>query len=165
MEYKLIELNMKMDKLEYDMYQDIPAFESGSTNLCNGLPFEVFKPYLESQIARKYQNISVYDTPTITYIMYINNYPVGYIGLRSEIDDNWKKWSGNFFYAIRTSERKKGYGKKILELGIEELKKLGFTEVYGQSSSGNIASSKVIEANGGILLSEEEGTKYYKINL
>ncbi len=112
MNYKLVELNMKMDRIEYEMYQDIPVCESGSTNLCNGLPFEVFKPYLESQIARKYQSISKYDTPTITYIMYVNEYPVGYIGLRTEIDDNWKKWSGNFFYAIRVSERNKGYGKK-----------------------------------------------------
>lgn len=165
MNYKLVELNMKMDRIEYEMYQDIPVCESGSTNLCNGLPFEVFKPYLESQIARKYQSISMYDTPTTTYIMYVNEYPVGYIGLRTEIDDNWNKWSGNFFYAIRVTERNKGYGKKILELGIQELKKLGFTEVYGQSSSGNLASSKVIEANGGILLSQKEGTKYYKIDL
>lgn len=165
MNYKLVELNMKMDRIEYEMYQDIPVCESGSTNLCNGLPFEVFKPYLESQIARKYQSISMYDTPTTTYIMYVNEYPVGYIGLRTEIDDNWKKWSGNFFYAIRVSERNKGYGKKILELGSQELKKLGFTEVYGQSSSGNLASSKVIEANRGILLSQKEGTKYYKIDL
>ncbi len=48
-----------------------------------------------------YQNISEYDTPTITYIMYVNDVPIGYICIRTKIDDNWKKWSGNFYYAIR----------------------------------------------------------------
>ena len=37
--------------------------------------------------------------------------------------------------------------------------------IYGQSSAGNIVSAKVIENNGGILLEEEDGTRYYKIEL
>ena len=96
----------------YEMYQDIPLKESGSTNLCNGLPYEVFNNYLEGQIARKYQHVNDYDTPTITYIMYANEIPVGYICIRTEINDKWKKWSGNFYYVIRTSERKKVMGQK-----------------------------------------------------
>lgn len=165
MKYELKELNINMGITEYEMYQDIPLKESGSTNLCNGLPYEVFKAYLESQLARKYQNISEYDTPTVTYIMYVNDIPVGYISLRTKIDNQWKKWSGNFYYVIRISERKKGYGTKILKLALDEFKKLGFKEIYGQSSAGNIVSAKVIENNGGILLEEVDGTRYYKIKL
>lgn len=165
MVYELKKINMNMNQKEYEMYQDIPLKESGSTNLCNGLPYEVFKNYLETQLARQYQNINEYDTPTIIYIMYVNENPVGYIGLRTEIDERWKKWSGNFYYVIRLSERRKGYGLKILELALGEFKRLGFKEIYGQSSSGNIASAKVIENNGGIFLEEIEGTKYYKIEL
>ncbi len=165
MKYELKELNMNMGIIEYEMYQDIPLKESGSTNLCNGLSYDVFKAYLETQLARKYQNISEYDTPTVTYIMYVNDIPVGYIALRTKIDDQWKKWSGNFYYAIRISERKKGYGTKILKLVLDEFNKLGFKEIYGQSSAGNIASAKVIENNGGILLEEIDGTRYYKIEL
>lgn len=165
MKYELKELNMNMGISEYEMYQDIPLKESGSTNLCNGLPYEVFKNYLESQLARKYQNISEYDTPTVTYIMYVNDIPVGYICIRTKINDQWKKWSGNFYYAIRLSERKKGYGTKILKLALNEFKKLDFKEIYGQSSSGNNASAKVIENNSGILLEEIDGTRYYKIKL
>lgn len=165
MKYELKELNMNMGISEYEMYQDIPLKESGSTNLCNGLPYEVFKNYLESQLARKYQDISEYDTPAVTYIMYVNDIPVGYICIRTKINDQWKKWSGNFYYAIRLSERKKGYGTKILKLALNEFKKLDFKEIYGQSSSGNTASAKVIENNGGILLEEIDGTRYYKIKL
>lgn len=53
----------------------------------------------------------------------------------------------------------------MLELALVEFKKLGFKEVYGQSSAGNIGSAKVIENNGGIFLNEENGTCYYKIIL
>ncbi len=165
MKYELKELNIDMGVSEYEMYQDIPLKEPGSTNLCNGLPYEVFKNYLESQLARKYQNISIYDTPTITYILYINSIPVGYICIRTKIDNQWKKWSGNFYYTVRLSERKKGYGTKMLKLALNEFKKLGLKEIYGQSSSDNYASEKVIENNGGILLEEIGGTRYYKIKI
>lgn len=165
MQYELKELNMNMGKLKYEMYQDIPVKESGSTNLCNGLPYEVFKKYLESQIARKYQNISYYDTKVITYIMYVNGLPVGYIGLRLDIDDNWRKWSGNFYYAIRLEMRNKGYCTKMLGLALDEFRKLGYTEIYGNSSNGNIGSRKVIENNGGIYLNEKDRTRYYKFVL
>ena len=91
-----------------------------------GLPFDIFKNYLETQIARCYQSVSLYDTPTIIYIMYVDDVPVGYIGLRTEIDDSWKKWSGNLFYVIRKFFRGKGYGNKILELGLDVFRKMNY---------------------------------------
>ena len=53
----------------------------------------------------------------------------------------------------------------MLELGLNELKKIGFDVVYGQSSAGNIGSAKTIENNNGIFIKENEGTRYYKILL
>ena len=161
----LKELDLNMGKDVYEMYQDIPTKESGSTNDCFGLSFDEFPKYLEKEINRKNNKVTYDDTPTITYVMYVYNNPVGLICLRTEIDDNWMKWSGNFYYRIRLSERHKGYGTKMLELALEEFRKLGFEEVYGQSSAGNIGSAKVIENNGGILLNENNGTRYYKIIL
>ena len=165
MKYELRELNMQMGLLEYEMYQDIPLKESGSTNLCKGLPYEVFNNFLETQLSRKYQIVNYYDTPTNIYIMYVNDRPVGYIGLRTNLDENGKKWSGNLYYVIRKSERKKGYATKMLELALIEFKKMNFKEVFCNSSAGNIGSAKVIEKNGGIFLNENEGTRYYKIIL
>ena len=165
MNFILKKLNQNMGFDVYEMYQDIPAKESGSTNECFGLSYEEFSKYLEKEINRKNNKVTYDDTPTTTYIMYVNNKPVGLICLRTEIDENWMKWSGNFYYRVRVSERNKGYGTKMLELALDEFRKLGFKVVYGQSSAGNIGSVKVIENNGGIFLNEENGTRYYKIIL
>lgn len=163
--YRLEEINLGMGQPEYEMYRDIPAKESGSTNLCNGLPFDVFPSFIESQMARKYQTISPFDTPTAIYIFYVNDKPIGYAGLRLDIDEKWKKWSGNIFYAVRSSARGKGYGTALLDAMLKEAKNHGIDEVLIQSSAGNIASQKIIEKNGGKFLSEDEGTRYYKITI
>lgn len=165
MKYKLIEINLDMGRPEYEMYQDIPAKESGSTNLCSGLPFEIFPSFIESQMARKYQLISPYDTPTSIYIFYVNEEPVGYAGLRLDIDEQWKKWSGNIFYAIRNSARGKGYGTALLNVMLNKAKEQGLNEILIQSSAGNIASQRVIEKNGGVFTEEDNGTHYYTISL
>lgn len=151
-----------MGENEYLMFQDIPAKENGSTNLCNGVPYENFCSYLENQLARKYQSISMYDTPTNIYIMYVDNLPVGYVGIRTKIDENWRKWSGNVFYAVRNSERHKGYGTKMLELAIKKCKELKISPIYAQTNKNNLYSQKIIENNGGKLYLETE-SKYYVI--
>ena len=165
MKFELKELNMAMDWLEYEMFQDIPVKEPGSTNLCHGLPFEVFKSYLESQMARKYQAVSYFDTPTVMYLLYADEIPVGYIGIRTQIDENWKIWSGNIYYTVRSSCRGRGYGKQMLKLALEECRRMGMEKIYTNASAGNIASARVIEANGGMFLEEIQGSRYYEINL
>ena len=164
--YELKELSLDLlNKDLYDMYQDIPNGDNGQTNDAFGLNEDEFKDFIIKQINRKNNKVTFDDTPTITYIMYVENKPVGFICLRTEIDDNWMKWSGNFYYQVRLSERRKGYATKMLELGLNELKKIGFDVVYGQSSAGNIGSAKTIENNNGIFIKENEGTRYYKILL
>ena len=165
MEYVLKELNMSMGKAEWEMFQDIPVQEPGSTNLCKGLPLEVFPAFLESQLARKYQCISVYDTPTVMLVLYADGVPMGYIGIRTQIDEKWKLWSGNLYYTVRKSERGKGIGTKILALALEECRRMGMTEVYVNASAGNTASARVIEKNGGVLIREKDGSRYYRIQL
>ena len=165
MEFTLKELHMGMGQAEWEMYQDIPVKEPGSTNLCKGLPLEVFPAWLESQIARKYQRISYYDTPTTVCLMYADGIPVGYIGIRTEIDENWKRWSGNLFYTVRQSARGKGFGTKMLALALDKCREIGMTEVFANASAGNAASARVLEKNGGVLLEEVEGSRYYRIEL
>ena len=163
-ELKELSIDMIDDKL-YDMYQDIPDGENGQSNEAYGLDKEKFKEYIKKEIDRKNNEITTEDTPTITYIMYVENNPVGYICVRTKIDNNWMKWSGNIYYQIRSSERNKGYGTSMLKLVLKECKKLGFKEVFINSSAGNIASEKVIINNNGEFIKEDNGSKYFKITL
>jgi predicted acetyltransferase len=57
---------------------------------------------------------------------------------------------GNITYEIRPSERRKGYGKKMLELALIEAKERGLDKVLITCDEDNIASKKIIEANGGV---------------
>ena len=165
MEFVLKELNMSMGQQEWEMYQDIPGQEPGSTNLCNGLSKEVFPAFLESQLARKFQDISIYDTPTETFLLYADSIPVGYIGIRTRINEKWKLWSGNLYFTIRLSCRGMGYGTVMLSLALDRCRKLGMTEVYVNASAGNLPSARVIEKNSGVLQEEIDGSRYYKIML
>ena len=134
MKYELKEINLNMGKEEYDMYQDISSKELGSTNLCKGLPYEVFKSFLENEIAKQYQITSYYCTPTTINVFYVDDKPVGIIGIRTDIDENWKKWSGNFYYVIRMSERNKGYGTLMLHQALKILREKGFKKAYSNCS-------------------------------
>ena len=58
----LRELDLEMGKEEYEMYQDIPAKESGSSNECYGIPYEGFKNNIKKEIHRKYNEVKYNDT-------------------------------------------------------------------------------------------------------
>lgn len=59
--------------------------------------------------------------------------------------------TGDLSYDIRPSQRRKGYGKLALDLGIQEAHKMGLGEVLVTCEVGNIGSTKIIEAEGGVL--------------
>ncbi len=61
---------------------------------------------------------------------------------------------GHIGYRIRPSERRKGYGTLILALTLAEARKLGLPRVLLTCDQDNIASARVIQANGGALASE-----------
>lgn len=161
----LRKIDLNMGQLEYDMYQDIPKEETGSSNSINGMTFEEFKEQLKKYI----ENAEIPDeklkTTTNRYIFYVDDYPVGEIGIRTTLDDFWKKNGSQIFYKIRLSERNKGYGTKMLELGLEECKKLGFKEIGINCNIKNYASQKVIKKNNGKLVFNYGDSNLYLINL
>lgn len=61
------------------------------------------------------------------------------------------KIGGHIGYDIRPSQRKKGYGKAILRLVLPLAKELGINKVLITCDVTNIASKKIIKANGGDL--------------
>ena len=61
------------------------------------------------------------------------------------------KEGGHVGYGIRPSRQRQGYGKLILALALEECRRLGLARVLVTCLEDNLASARIIEANGGEL--------------
>ena len=62
-----------------------------------------------------------------------------------------KQFGGNIGYGIRPTERRKGYNKINLYLGLIEAQKIGLDKVMLDCDVENLGSSKTVEALGGKL--------------
>ena len=58
---------------------------------------------------------------------------------------------GHIGYAIRPSERRKGYGTLILAQTLERARHLNLQRVFITCDTANVASARIIEKSGGIL--------------
>ncbi len=74
---------------------------------------------------------------------------IGMIQIRHELNDFLRKAGGHIGYAIRPTERKKGYATEMLRLGLLECDKLGLKQVLITCIDSNIGSEKTILNNGG----------------
>ena len=80
---------------------------------------------------------------------------IGSIQLRHSLTDELKNYGGHIGYAIRPSERKKGYGKQQLSLVLEIAKQMELSQVMVSCDKDNIASVNTIKACGGRLTEEK----------
>jgi hypothetical protein len=138
--YKLVPLKDCININLYNMYQDIPSLDNGEVNILNGKPFDEFKSICKSYLSED----------TNRYILVYRGDYIGELGIRTTLNDFWINKGSQIFYKIRSTKRRKGYGYKILELGLKECKKLGFNQVRVNCSDTNIGSKKIIIYNGGI---------------
>lgn len=83
------------------------------------------------------------------WLVNTNNKILGTVNIRHSLTDSLRREGGHIGYGIRPSERRKGYATKILELTLEEAKKLEITRVLLTCNTDNIASQKTILKNKG----------------
>ena len=79
---------------------------------------------------------------------------VGAVNIRHYLTEKLLLNGGHIGYGIVPSERRKGYGAKMLELTLLECKKLNIRRVLQVCYKDNIASQKTIIKAGGILENE-----------
>ncbi len=77
---------------------------------------------------------------------------IGRVDIRHALTDQLRAEGGHIGYDIRPSQRRKGYGKTALMLGLKKAKELGLQEVLVTCDIGNAPSNKIIQANGGTLI-------------
>lgn len=146
---KLINFSDCINEDLYDMYKDIPFKETGSINKLHDVNYEEFKKICSNMINEEYIINEEINTTTKRYILFINNKPIGEVGIRTTLNDFWVNRGSQIYYKIRKSERGKGYGNIILKLALKEAKKLGFKQIRINCDNNNIASKKIIINNGG----------------
>lgn len=79
---------------------------------------------------------------------------VGSIQLRHFLTEDLEKYGGHIGYAIRPTERKKGYGRRQLQLVLDVAKEMKIPKVMISCDKDNVASSLTARSCGGILTSE-----------
>jgi predicted acetyltransferase len=77
---------------------------------------------------------------------------IGRLNIRFKLTPELQRWGGHIGYAIRPSFQRRGFGTHILAKGIEAAREAGLGGLLLTCLDTNIASIRVIEANGGALL-------------
>ena len=80
---------------------------------------------------------------------------LGVVNLRFKLTPRLRQIGGNIGFGIKPSQRKKGHGTLILKYALLKIKKAGLIEARVTCNKSNPASRAVIQANNGILESEE----------
>jgi predicted acetyltransferase len=76
---------------------------------------------------------------------------IGEASVRHRLNAYLVKEGGHVGYGIRPSRQRQGFGKLILALALEECRRLGLERVLLTCLEDNVASARIIEANGGEL--------------
>lgn len=158
---KELSLNDGMDV--YRVLREIGPGENGFVNDGN-VEIGDFPIFLESYLnMAQGKGLAPGQVPMTMYWLYVNGTPVGYGKLRHYLNDSLRRIGGHVGYAIRPSERGKGYGKLILKEMLSKASQRGISDVLMTCMEENQLSRKVIEANGGVLDGIRDGECYYWI--
>lgn len=79
---------------------------------------------------------------------------IGVLSIKHELNEYLFNYGGHIGYAVRQSERNKGYATAILATGLKKAKELNLSKLLIVCNKNNIASAKTILNNGGILEDE-----------
>ena len=149
----------------YDMLQEISRDENGFVNNIWGRTYEAFEQWLvKSEKTAKGIGLEDGKVPQNIYWLYVDGQPVGMGKLRHFLTDALREEGGHGGYAVRPSQRGKGYGKLILKYLLDEAKKLGIERFLVTVRNANAASIKVALANGGVIERYDEIRHYIWID-
>ena len=161
----LRELSFDDGREIYEMLQEIAANDNGFHNKAYGMTYDQFREWLAHEYAVDHGNLEDWMVPQTSYWLYDDEKVIGYGRLRHVLNENLKKTSGHIGYAIRHTERGKGYGTKLLSLLLDECKRMQIQTVQIGANSNNAASNRIIIKNGGMLVRSSGNKNFYSSEL
>lgn len=136
----------------FEMVKELGAPGNGFENSLFSGSFEEFQGNLINNAKMsKAIDLEPQYVPQTIYWLYIDGRPVGYGKLRHYLNENLLNGGGHIGYAIRPTERQKGYATTLLKELLTKAKEKGLDQVLVTCYESNVASRKVIEANNGQL--------------
>jgi predicted acetyltransferase len=148
----------------WSMIQEIGPGENGFHNEGYEIPYSRFTDFLRRVTdARLGRGLPRGYVPQTTYWAYVGTRPVGVAKLRHRLTDALRVTGGHIGYAIRPSERGKGYGTKLLRQTLTRAAEMGITEVLITVNENNVPSWKLVERNYGRLVRRADGKRYYEV--
>ncbi|MGB6127395.1 MAG: GNAT family N-acetyltransferase [Psychrilyobacter sp.] len=134
--------------------------------LIDSMTREEFPKYLEDKYTEDLGvDLKNGRVPQTTYWLYVDGIPSGMILIRRRINESLLKRGGHIGYYIKKDHRRKGYGKKMLSLCLDILRKEGLDKVLITCNVDNLGSQKIIEGNNGVLENIVDGSKRYWIDI
>lgn len=121
------------------------------TKTLDGYTFEQSLEYCLNMENEEYaKNLEKAQVKTFLLIRVEDNKIVGALNIRFNFPRKMNNFSGNIGYGIRPTERRKGYNKINLYLGLIEAQKIGLDKVKLVCEASNLGSVRTIESLGGI---------------
>lgn len=167
----------KQDALDYlnehVKYKSLMNGTGGMERCLNEWTYEQWLDELEKKKSQEYMD-SIGWAVSLTYFLIRenDNKIIGMTNLRYNLkEDVIARGGSHIGYGIRPTERRKGYNKINLYLGLLEEKRLGEEKVLLICTADNLASNKTIVSLGGVLEKseiddwDEELTNYYWIDV
>jgi predicted acetyltransferase len=78
---------------------------------------------------------------------------LGQSSLRHILTPALEDIGGHIGYSVRPTERRKGYGTRILALTLKKARAMGLSRVLVTCNTDNVGSARIIQKNSGILAS------------
>lgn len=149
-------LSRKEEALEYikehRTYQSDMNGDSGLYHCPDDYSYEEWLVEIEKKKKKEYA-YSIGRVPgEVYFLVRVNdNRIVGMINIRYDLTPEMMEFGGHIGYGIRPTERRKGYNKINLYLGLLRAKELGLEHVMLDCTVDNIGSNATIKALGGVL--------------
>ena len=83
--------------------------------------------------------------PSITYWVVEGEEYIGTINIRPNLSEHLKEYGGHVGFMIRQRYRQQGYGKKLGEIILSQMNRMGINEILMTCEETNIASKKILD--------------------
>jgi predicted acetyltransferase len=106
-----------------------------------------------------------WDVPTSIYWYVSGPYYLGTLAFRHELTDGLSDKGGNIGYHVIAPWRRQGHATRMLAQGLDKARRVGLDRVLVTTGYDNVASQRVILANGGRRDEPRDGEERFWIDL